>query len=63
MLPLDLVRAVAEASVKIGSPYFVTGSVASSYWGVYRTTHDVDIVVELPSWRVREFCGSFPPPD
>ena len=41
----------------------MTGSLASSYWGVYRTTHDADIVVELPSWHVRDFCARFPAPD
>jgi len=36
--------------------------VASSYYGTYRTTEDVDVVVELPSWNVKEFCAKFPDP-
>lgn len=30
-----------------GLPYAVTGSIASSIWGIPRTTHDVDIVIVL----------------
>ena len=63
MQPLDLVRIVADLCGRMKLAYFVTGSVASSYYGKYRTTQDVDVVVELPSWNVREFCEAFPTPD
>ena len=32
-----------------GLPYFLTGSMASNYWGVPRSTHDLDFVVQLRS--------------
>src|SRR4051812_36846269 len=63
MLPLEIVGRVAAVCEAMKCPYFVTGSVASSYWGVYRSTHDADIVIEIPSWHVDEFCGQFPRPD
>jgi hypothetical protein len=28
--------------------YYLTGSMASNYWGIPRTTHDLDFVVQLP---------------
>ncbi|MFM9997100.1 MAG: hypothetical protein ACKVU4_15025 [Phycisphaerales bacterium] len=60
MLPSDLVRRVASFCEAHGVQYFVTGSVASTLYSVYRTTHDVDIVVALPPGLAREFCASFP---
>lgn len=38
---------VAAALERLGIRYFVAGSVASVFHGEIRTTHDVDIVVEL----------------
>jgi hypothetical protein len=44
-------------------PYMVTGSMASNYWGIPRTTHDLDFVIQLdaPSidTLVREFSGDY----
>lgn len=62
MEPTDLLLEVAGVCDVMRLPYFVTGSMASTYYGEYRTTHDVDIVVELPSWKAKEFCGHFPEP-
>lgn len=62
MQMLELLRAVADACEQLRLKYYVTGSVASSYYGTYRSTEDVDVVVELPSWNVREFCALFPDP-
>jgi hypothetical protein len=36
---------------------------ASMACGEPRSTLDVDVVVELPSWKVAEFCAAFPGPD
>jgi hypothetical protein len=44
-------------------PYLLTGSMASNYWGVPRTTHDLDFVVQLQpeivSPLVQAFAGDF----
>jgi len=41
----------------------LTGSMVSNYWGIPRTTHDLDFVVQLPSTAVgsllAEFRGDF----
>jgi hypothetical protein len=48
---------------RTGVSYYLTGSMASNYWGVPRTTHDIDFVVSMPlaavSAMVREFSGDF----
>jgi hypothetical protein len=31
-----------------GLAYLLTGSMASNYWGIPRTTHDLDFVLQLP---------------
>jgi hypothetical protein len=34
---------------RTGVVYYLTGSMASNYWGVPRSTHDLDFVVQLPT--------------
>jgi hypothetical protein len=48
---------------RTGVSYYLTGSMASNYWGIPRTTHDIDFVVSMqlaaiPS-IVREFSTDF----
>lgn len=57
----DLLRQVVEVLDRLRLPYFVTGSVATIYFGEPRFTNDIDIVVDLPPDRVRAFCAEFPP--
>jgi len=33
---------------RLGIPYMLTGSMAANFWGVPRTTHDLDFVVDFP---------------
>ena len=48
---------------RTGVTYYLTGSMASNYWGIPRTTHDLDFVVQLPMTAVprivEEFSGEF----
>jgi hypothetical protein len=48
---------------RAGVAYYLTGSMASNYWGIPRTTHDLDFVVHLPMSAVprmlRAFRGDF----
>jgi hypothetical protein len=48
---------------RTGITYYLTGSMASNYWGIPRTTHDLDFVVQLPVSAVprivQEFSGDF----
>lgn len=63
MRPSELVGIVEAACAELNLAYFVTGSVASSYYGEFRTTHDVDVVVALGPGDARAFCARFSEPD
>src|SRR2546427_3818827 len=39
--------------------YMVTGSMASNYWGIPRTTHDLDFVIQLPPRAVPHILAAF----
>jgi hypothetical protein len=39
--------------------YFLTGSMASNYWGIPRATHDLDFVVQLASESVAPLVREF----
>lgn len=47
---------------RLGIGYMVTGSIASSLQGEPRSTHDIDIVVNLPRSKAHELAGAFPAP-
>jgi hypothetical protein len=48
---------------RVGLTYYLTGSMASNYWGIPRTTHDLDFVIQLPPSAVpavvHEFSGDY----
>src|SRR5207344_3587117 len=58
-LLVDCLRRLNRAGVT----YYLTGSMASNYWGIPRTTHDLDFVVQLsdPAGApiLREFSKDF----
>jgi hypothetical protein len=41
--------------------YYLTGSMASNYWGIPRTTHDLDFVVQLAPSAVPAIVREFTP--
>ena len=44
---------------RTGVTYYLTGSMASNYWGIPRTTHDLDFVVQMPEDAVPRIVGEF----
>jgi len=44
---------------RAGVPYMLTGSMASNYWGIPRTTHDLDFVVQLPEFAIAALAEAF----
>jgi hypothetical protein len=42
-----------------GVTYYLTGSMASNYWGIPRTTHDLDFVVQLPVTAITAIMQAF----
>jgi hypothetical protein len=63
MEQFDLLHHVVSVLERIGLRYFVTGSMATIFFGEPRFTNDIDIVVDLPSNRIPELCAAFPAPD
>jgi hypothetical protein len=48
---------------RLSVPYMLTGSLVSSLQGVPRSTHDIDIVVDLPAHQIDVVYEAFPSPD
>src|SRR5215831_11847225 len=46
---------------RVGISYYLTGSMASNYWGIPRTTHDLDFVIQLPTSAVSKIVSAFSP--
>ena len=59
----ELLRFCAKVLEQLGLRYFVTGSVATIFYGEPRFTNDIDMVVDLPLARVSELCSAFPTSD
>lgn len=60
MTQLELLRYVVETLEKLGLPYMLVGSFASTAYGEPRFTQDIDIVCDLPLSKVDEFQRAFP---
>ena len=58
-----MLRYLTDVLTSLGIRYFVTGSVATISYGEYRSTNDIDVVVDLRSEHVEAFCAAFPEPD
>ena len=39
--------------------YLLTGSMASNFWGIPRTTHDLDFVIQLPPTAIPKMVAAF----
>lgn len=57
----DLLRHCVDVLESLRVPYFVTGSLASVYYGEPRLTNDIDIVIDLQTHHVARFCRAFSP--
>jgi hypothetical protein len=45
---------------QVDIPYMVTGSFAVNFFGIPRTTHDIDFVIEIRSSDAERFADAFP---
>jgi len=55
---LKLIQLVVDKVEKLGIPYFMTGSIASSYYGIPRYTHDIDVVVTISKTDAGDIISS-----
>ena len=58
-LLLDCVRRLNLSGIQ----YMLTGSMASNAWGIPRTTHDLDFVIQLPPSQIESLTEAFAAPD
>ena len=56
----DLFKRIITAFERVGIPYMLTGSFASSYHGEPRATQDIDLIVSVTVQQVRELAGLLP---
>lgn len=56
----DLLKLAAATLERLGIPYAIVGSFASSIWGESRLTQVINIVVDLDSQRATQLCSAFP---
>jgi hypothetical protein len=59
----ELLKKAVKALDDAGIAYMLTGSIVSSLQGAPRSTHDIDIVVNLSPPQVQSLTAAFPPPD
>jgi hypothetical protein len=59
----ELLRYFTAVLEQLGLRYFVTGSMATIFFGEPRFTNDIDIVVDLPAGQISAFCRAFPSSD
>jgi len=55
--PIEVTLRVTGFFEKLGVPYFIGGSLASTLYGMVRTTQDSDIVAEMSSEHIPEFVS------
>lgn len=58
-LLLDCVRRLNRT----GAAYMLTGSMASNAWGIPRTTHDLDFVLQLAPSQIPSLVAAFASPE
>jgi hypothetical protein len=56
----ELFLRAVEILDKLNIPYMVTGSFAVNFYGIPRTTHDIDLVVQIPLADANRFASEFP---
>lgn len=61
MIERDVLFQVLDALEALDIPYMVVGSFASTYWGRPRTTHDADLVIEMPADKAADLARLLEP--
>lgn len=56
----DIFRRIIQALGRVGIPYMLTGSFASSYHGVPRATQDIDLVIAPSAAQIRNLVNLLP---
>jgi hypothetical protein len=59
MLELEFLLSCLRRLNEVGTAYMLTGSMASNFWGVPRSTHDADFVLQIDTASVHAFVHAF----
>jgi hypothetical protein len=59
----ELLIKVIKVLEKNKLDYMITGSMASSLQGEPRSTHDIDLIIDIDISKAEKLLDSFPPPD
>ena len=62
MSQAELLKLVIETLNRLGIDAMLVGSLASSFYGEARTTHDIDLVIDPPGDLIDQLVASFPAP-
>ena len=62
MEPFELLQVVDSICQRLGIRYATVGSMATIVYGEPRFTNDIDILIDLKSELLGEFCEAFPAP-
>jgi hypothetical protein len=54
-LLVDCLKRLNQADIA----YMVTGSMASNFWGIPRSTHDLDFAIQLPAAAMQRIVAAF----
>jgi hypothetical protein len=57
--PIRILMQVSRILDNLAIPYLICGSVASSILGIPRATQNIDLVIDLPSAKVKDFVTAF----
>ncbi|MCH7833138.1 MAG: hypothetical protein IIC55_09735, partial [Proteobacteria bacterium] len=63
MVMPDELPALLTVLERIGLPYALTGSLASTAWGKPRATYDADVLLDLKAADLDRLAAAFPEPD
>jgi hypothetical protein len=56
--PIAVTVKVTEALEKLGIPYFISGSLASTLYGMVRSAQDADIVADMHADQIQPFADA-----
>lgn len=56
---VSLLHFVVKKLELLKIPYVVTGGLAVSYWGLPRSTHDIDIIIEIDHSKINAILKAF----
>lgn len=56
--PLEVTVKVTDVLEKLGVPYLISGSLASTLYGMVRTTQDADIVADMQAEHIQPFVAA-----